>query len=134
MQLLGVWISEDLSWDKNCQKICKGAYSRLSLITKLKNVGISTTNLLDICILFIRSVVEYCSVAFHSSLTQQQSNKLEKNKKVCLKVIYGEDYTDYELALRLSGLQTLSDRRLKRCLDFARACGIPAVVVQAVDC
>ena len=122
MQLLGVWISDDLSWDKNCQEICKRAYARLSLITKLKYVGVSTNHLLDIYILFIRSVVEYCSVAFHSSLTQQQSNKLEKIQKVCLKVIYGEDYTDYESAMRLSGLQTLSDRRLKRCLDFSLKC------------
>ena len=122
MQLLGVWISEDLSWDKNCQEICKRAYARLSLITKLKYVGVSTNHLLDIYILFIRSVVEYCSVAFHSSLTQKQSNKLEKIQKVCLKVIYGEDYTDYESAMRLSGLQTLSDRRLKRCLDFSLKC------------
>ena len=52
--------------------------------------------------------VEYCSL-FHSSLTQQQSNKLGKIQKVCSKVIYGEDYTDYESALRLSGLQPLSE-------------------------
>ena len=119
-QLLGVQLSEDLSWDKNGQEICKRAYTRLSLITKLKYVGVRTSDLLDIYILFIRSVVE--SVAFHSSLTQQQSNKLEKIQKVCLKVIYGEDYTDYESAMRLSGLQTLSDRRLKRCLDFSLKC------------
>ena len=35
MQLLGVWISEDLTWDKNCREICQKVYSRLSLITKL---------------------------------------------------------------------------------------------------
>ena len=78
-KILGVWISEDLSWDKNCQEICQKAYSRMSMITKLKYVGVSTDDLLDIYILFIRSVVEYCAVVFHSSLTQQQSGKLEKN-------------------------------------------------------
>ena len=33
-------------------------------------------DLIDIYILFIRSITEYCAVAFHSSLTQEQSNKL----------------------------------------------------------
>ena len=27
MQLLGVWISEDLTWDKNCRENCQKAYS-----------------------------------------------------------------------------------------------------------
>ena len=121
-KILGVWISEDLSWDKNCQEICQKAYSRMSMITKLKYVGVSTDDLLDIYILFIRSVVEYCAVVFHSSLTQQQSGKLEKIQKTSLKVILGDMYVDYPAALEMCGLQTLSDRRLKRCLDFSRKC------------
>ena len=38
-QILGLWVSEDLSWTKNCQEICRKAFSRLSMITKLKYVG-----------------------------------------------------------------------------------------------
>ena len=121
-QLLGVWISEDMSWEKNCREICKKAYSRLSMITKLKYVGVNTDDLLDIYILFIRSVTEYCAVSFHSSLTQQQSEKLEKIQKTCLKVIYGDAYTDYDTALEQSGLIRLSERRLNRCLSFSIRC------------
>ena len=121
-KILGIWISEDLSWSKNCQEIARKAYSRLSLITKLKYVGVNKSDLLDIYILFIRSVTEYCSVVFHSSLTQTQSEKLERIQKICLKIILGEEYTDYPSALILCGLETLSDRREKRCLDFALKC------------
>ena len=92
------------------------------MITKLKYVGVSQQDLLDIYILFIRSVVEYCSVSFHSSLTQDQTNKLERIQKTCLKVILGEEYEDYKNALKISNLDTLSDRRLKRCLDFSLKC------------
>ena len=120
--ILGVWISEDLSWDKNCQEICKKAYARLGMITKLKYVGVSWQDLLDIYVLFIRSVIEYCSVAFHSSLTQEQSNKLERIQKTCLKVILDEEYEDYNSALKISNLDTLLDRRLQRCLDFSLKC------------
>ena len=121
-KLLGVWISEDMSWSKNCQEICRKAYSRLSMITKLKYVGVSKDDLIDIYILFIRSVTEYCAVSFHSSLTVEQSGKLERIQKTCLKVILGGEYEHYQSALELCNLQTLSDRREKRCLDFALRC------------
>ena len=83
-KLLGVWISEDLSWTKNCKEICRKAYSRVSMITKLKYVGVRIEDLLDIYILFIRSVTEYCATSFHSSLTQEQSNKMEGIHRTCL--------------------------------------------------
>ena len=37
-------------------------------------------------------------------------------------VIYGESYTDYEAALQTGKIEKLSERRLKRCLDFSLNC------------
>ena len=91
-QLVGVWISEDMSWKRNTKEICKKAYARMSLITKLKYVGVSRDDLIDIYILFIRSVTEYCAVVFHSSLTQEDGRKLEQIQKTCLKVILRNEY------------------------------------------
>ena len=115
-------MSDDLSWSRNCQEICIKAYSRLTMLTKLKYVGTSIEDLIDIYILYIRSVVEYCSVAFHSSLSQELSQKLERVQKTCLRVILGEMYVNYEAALEMCGLQNLSQRREKRCLDFSLKC------------
>ena len=95
------------------------AYSRISLLTKLKYVGVSIEDLLDIYILMIRSLTEYCSVVFHSSLTVGQATAIEKIQKTCLKVILGENYVSYQAALEMTGLQTLYDRRENRCLNFA---------------
>ena len=119
MKMLGVWVSEDLTWSKNCQEICIKAYSRISMITKLKYVGVSIEDLLDIYILYIRSVAEYCSVAFHSSLSQADIVKIERIQKTCLKVILGDMYLDYGSALETSNLETLHSRRTKRCLKFS---------------
>ena len=55
MEILGTWISEDLTWTKNCQEICKKAYSRLSIITKLKYVGVGLKDLIDI---YVKSSLE----------------------------------------------------------------------------
>ena len=117
-----IWIQEDLSWSRNCQEICRKAYSRLSLITKLRYVGVSRDDLIDIYVLFIRSVAEYCSVIFHSSLTQEQNLKLERIQKTCLKVILGKEYSDYQTALEICGLESLEQRRKNRCLDFSLKC------------
>ena len=92
------------------------------MLTKLKYVGVNTEDLLDIYVLYIRSIAEYCSVAFHSSLTIENSDKLERIQKTCLKIILGEMYIDYSWALEMSGLDTLYYRRKKRCLDFSLKC------------
>ena len=118
-KILGLYISDNLSWSRNCREICMKAYSRLQMITKLKYVGVNTEDLLDIYILYIRSIAEYCSTVFHSSLTVEQSEKIERIQKTCLKVILGDMFIDYASALEMSGLETLFSRRKSRCLNFA---------------
>ena len=120
LKLLGLHITENLSWSENCTQICRKAYSRMQMITKLKYVGVPKEDLIEVYILFIRSLAEYCSVAFHPSLTIEQSKKLERIQKTALKIILGEMYVDYSAALEMSGLDTLYERRTQRCLDFAK--------------
>jgi hypothetical protein len=121
-KILGLYITDDLSWSRNCKEICIKAYSRVQMITKLKYVGVKTEDLIEIYMLYIRSVTEYCSVAFHSSLTVELSSKLERIQKTCVKIILGDMYMDYNSALEMCGLDTLFDRRTRRCLDFAQKC------------
>ena len=85
-------------------------------------MGTQTEDLINIYILFIRSCTEYCAVAFHSGLTLSQTADLERIQKTCLKVILGINYVSYEAALERCGLDTLYDRREKRCLDFSLKC------------
>ena len=121
-KILGLWISEDMSWYKNTREMCLKAYARMSLITKLKYVGVKRDDLIDVYKLFIRSLLEYCCVAFHSSLNLDNIQDIEKIQKTALRVIFGEDYQDYQSALRQSGLDTLHSRRESRCLNFALKC------------
>ena len=72
--------------------------------------------------LFIRSIAEYCSVLYHSSITQAQSDKIETIQKTSLNVILADNYVSYEAALEMCNIQTLKARREKRCLDFALKC------------
>ena len=88
------------------------------MLSKLKYAGMKQEDLVNIYILHIRSVTEYCSSAFHSSLTSEQDRKLEAIQKVSLKVIMGQSYVSYEGALQATGLKTLRTRREERCLSF----------------
>jgi hypothetical protein len=88
------------------------------MLTKLKYVGVPTTDLLEIYILYIRSILEYCSTVWHSTVTVEQSRDIEKVQKVCLKIILGNDYEGYDTAPKVCGLDSLSDRRQQKCLHF----------------
>ena len=117
-KLVGVWITTWLDWEKNTREICKKAYARMTILTKLKYAGVPAQDLITVYILFIRSLLEYCSVAWHSTLTGEQNQNLERVQKLCLKVILGEHYKDYSSALDTCGLDSLSDRREDKCLQY----------------
>ena len=67
---LGVWVTVDLTWEKNTTEICKRAYLRIKMLTKLKLVGVQIEELIELYCLHIRSLTDYCSTAFHSSLSK----------------------------------------------------------------
>ena len=90
----------------------------MTMLTKLTYVGINTEDLVHIYIIYIRGLLEYCSVAWHSTLTVEQTLKIENVQKLCLKVIFGAEYSSYEDALKWSGLKRLNERRQQKCLKF----------------
>ena len=120
--LLGVWLQEDGGWDTNTEQLCKKAYARISMLTKLRYAGVSIEDLLHIYKQYIRTKLEYCSVVFHSSLTVQQSASLERCQAVCLRVILQDNYISHSAALEMTGLDLLADRRKARCLSFSLKC------------
>ena len=117
-KLLGVWLEQSGGWEKNTKEILKRAYARVSMLTNLKYAGVNIEDLLHNYKQFVRVMLEYCSVVWHSSLTEQQSRSLERCQSVCLRVILGDNFISYEAALEITGLQKLSERRQSRCLGY----------------
>ena len=107
---------------KTPSKSAKKRFARISLLSKLKYVGIDIEELLHIYKLFIRCIPEYCSTAFHSSLSDELSKKIETIQSTSLKVILGENYVSYSAALEMCNLESLSARREKRLLSFSLKC------------
>jgi hypothetical protein len=98
--------------------MCKSAYTRMTMLTKLKYVGVPTEDLLKMYILYVRSLLEYCSVVCYSTLTLEQDKNLKNVKKLCLKVVLWDNYNGYENALKDCCLDKLSKMIEYKCLKF----------------
>ena len=92
------------------------------IIKKLIQFNVPLEELLQIYILYIRSVVEQSAVVWHTSITNGEQKDLERIQKVALRLILGENYTSYNEALKQTGLDTLRSRRTKLSLNFALKC------------
>ena len=121
-KLLGLTLTNDLTWQKNTETIIKKANTRMIILHKLYEFNLPMEELVNMYILFIRSAVEYACVVWHSSLTEEQHNDIERIQKTALRIILKEEYSGYKAALAHSGLDTLRDRRTKLSLKFAEKC------------
>ena len=116
-KLLGVYISEDLTWGVHCDYIIKKANRRLYALRTLKKCGVPTSDLITVYCSLIRSVIEYASAVF-ANLPKYLSDALEGIQKRALRIILPNLH--YDEALILSGLPSLEDRRAAACESFMR--------------
>ena len=120
-KLLGLHLTSDLSWNKNTDVLVKKSYARMTILRKLYAFNIPVKDLVLIYITYIRSLLEQSCVVWHSSLTEGDSDKLERVQKVSLRIILKDSYQCYENARSITNLETLKERRSKLCLKFAKA-------------
>ena len=118
-KLLGVMIRSDLSWTDNTKYICSKGFARLWLLRRLKALGLTKDELLDVYMKQVRPVMELAVPAWQPGLSQLESNQLERIQKCALHIILGDDYTGYEAALEMTSCVSLEARRMQICEKFA---------------
>ena len=121
-KLLGVTLTDDLKWNENTNELVRKANCRMELLRKVASFTSSIKDLRNIYILYIRSILEQSCVVWHSSLTEENKQDLERVQKSAVKIMLGKKYKDYENALELVDLENLSERRETLCLKFAKKC------------
>ena len=62
--LLGVHLSEDLTWAAHCDYIVKKANRRLYALRQLKKYKVPSADIVHIYCALIRSILDYASAAF----------------------------------------------------------------------
>ena len=120
VKLLGTIITSDLTWTQNTSYLVKKAYRRMQLLHNVAKFSRDKNDLKCIYITFIRPILEQSAVVWHSSLSIENSNDLERVQKASIRLIMGKIHTNYENSLKLLGLKTLKERRIKLCLNFAK--------------
>ena len=106
----------------NTNYLLKKGFSRMRLLHKTAEFSVPKSDLVTIYIQYIRSLLDQSCQIWHSSLTQEDSESLERVQKTALKVILKEDYISYENALAVTDIDSLSERRDELCLRFAKKC------------
>ena len=113
-------MNNQLTWDDNCNNLIRKVNSRMQLIRGIQSFGATQEELVHLWKFFCRSVLEQSCIVWGPSLTQENSNNLERTQKTFAKLILKEKFKSYEQALMILDLDTLEKRRLELCLRFAR--------------
>ena len=119
-KLVGVMISDTLSWQANTEYICNKARKKLWLLRKIVKLDLDIYTLFDAYAKEVRSVLELAVPVWHSSLTRKQCLDIERVQRVAFKIILGPLYISYKQACKFVYTQTLEERRTKLCLKFAK--------------
>ena len=90
------------------------------MLRRLKKLGASVSELLDVYERQIRSVLELAVPAWQPGLTKQDSNQIERIQKTAFYIILGHAYESYDNALSIVEKDRLSLRRIKLCEKFAK--------------
>jgi hypothetical protein len=92
------------------------------ILQKLYDFNLPNEEMIDVYYLFLRCMVEYCCVVWHSSITEEERTSIECVQKTALRIILKEDYVDYSSALELTGLESLDKHLTQLPFNFAKKC------------
>ena len=92
----------------------------MQLLRTVSTFGATFEELKTIYIVFIRSLLEQSATVWHSSLTEENRNDLERVQKTAMKIILDTRYKSYSQALRTLEIESLDTRRQELCINFAR--------------
>ena len=67
-------------------------------------------------------MLEQSCTVWHSGLTEENKQDLERVQKSALRIILQESYKNYSHALNTLEIESLADRREVLCIEFAKKC------------
>ena len=108
---LGVWIQSDLKPGSQCERAAKAANATLGLITRSFHYRTKSV-LVPLYKVFVRPKLEY-AVSVWNPWLQKDEDVLEKIQKRLVRMLSDVRAETYEERLRLAGLTTLRERRLR---------------------
>ena len=87
---------------------------------RLKKFNLEISKLVDVYKKEIRVHLEYAVPVWHSSITLNQSNQIERVQKQAFRIILEHNYISYDVACTLLFMQPLYCRRIQLCINFVK--------------
>jgi hypothetical protein len=124
-KLLGVHVESNLKWNTHVNYICAKASSRLYFLKQLRKCCTSIGDMLHFYTAVIRPVLEYACPVWHSSITKEQSIRIESIQRRAVYIINGLT-TDYSEFCFNNNLLCLYERRRVLSQHFFKNCVLPS--------
>ena len=103
-KLLGVTLTDDLSWGEHISKIYTKCSQRVYFLRLLARAGAPPTDIVKIYMSIIRPVLEYACQVWHAAITKEQEKLIENIQQRALRVAFPD--LDYSSAMQVSGLDS----------------------------
>ena len=118
LKQLGFYFHSKPDCERHVQELIKKVRMRSWIIRNLKKSGLDHQDLLRCYYTLVRPVLDYAVPVYHSQLTQDQSDRLEKLQRDILKTIFGFAKS-YGNILEEQNIETLKERRQGLFDNFA---------------
>jgi hypothetical protein len=120
MKLVGYMLRSDMKTKSNTKYITARAYKSLWLIRRLKALGASRAQLVDVLRKQVLSLLHIASPAWNGQLTVKETADIERVQRTAMHIIWGQEYTSYEEAIKSCQIPTLEHQRAKMDAKFCR--------------
>ena len=121
IKALGMRFGSGLDMEPQVQAVIRAMRTRFWTLRNLKNSGFTQEELVTVYKTMLRPVAEYGCVVYHSSLTDEQDERLERLQNHALLCIFGPGISARKMR-EAAGLETLRRRREILCDKFAKKC------------
>ena len=112
-KLLGLTISDNLTWNAHVNEIIKKASKKLYYLVQLKRARVPPSDLVLFYTSCVRSGVDYAVPVFYNALPQYLKNELVRIEKRALSIILPR--TDYSSACSLLGIMPMTEHHGLLC-------------------
>lgn len=121
MKILGFTFGKKPNMNKHIRGVLTRIRRKYWGLRHLKKIGLNENELVVAYKSSVLPIADYCDVVYHSLLSDEQDEALERAQVGALRAIF-----DYKLSGRklrkLAGISTLRERRISHCDKFASKC------------
>lgn len=117
LKLVGFTFGSEPGVHSHVSMIMEQFRARVWMLYHLREVGVEGVRLCRLYCCFIRVVIEYCSVVYHSLLNAGQAEALERLNRQAVQICFSFDIP-VDVTFGTYGIQTLESRRKRRIDKF----------------